>query len=267
LTVQTSRGCPHQCEFCASSVLLTSKYKQKPVNKVIEEINKIMEIWKHPFIEFADDNSFVNKVYWKELLDQLKNKRIRWFAESDLSISEDEELLGLMRKSGCAQILIGFESPVEAGLKGLELHKDWKFKHFPYYRDAIRKIQSHGITVNGCFILGLDGHTPDIFERVFDFVRTTELYEVQITILTAFPGTPLYKRFENEHRIIEPGQWEKCTLFDVNFRPLNMSANELSDGFKRLGIKLYSEEFTKWRRNNYKNFLRKHRQQKKGTSM
>jgi len=267
LTVQTSRGCPHQCEFCASSVLLTSKYKQKPVNKVIEEINKIMEIWEHPFIEFADDNSFVNKAYWKELLNKLKNKRIRWFAESDLSISEDEELLGLMRKSGCAQILIGFESPVEDGLRGLELHNNWKFKHFPYYRDAIRKIQSHGITVNGCFILGLDGHTPDIFERVFDFVRTTELYEVQITILTAFPGTPLYKRLENEHRIIEPGQWKKCTLFDVNFRPLNMSPTELSDGFKRLGVKLYGEEFTRWRRNNYKKFLRKHRQQKKGASI
>ncbi len=72
LTVQTSRGCPHLCEFCASSVLLTKQYKQKPVARVIAEIDRIRAIWSHPFIEFADDNSLVNRTYWKELLTHLK---------------------------------------------------------------------------------------------------------------------------------------------------------------------------------------------------
>ena len=258
LTVQSSRGCPHQCEFCAGSVVLTTKYKQKPVEKVIQEIDRILEIWKHPFIEFADDNSFVNKSYWKELLSSLKSRKIRWFAETDLSVSEDDELLELMRQSGCAQVLIGFESPVTAGLSGLELRSDWKSRKFPLYKDAIRTIQSHGIAVNGCFVIGLDGHTPEIFDQVYDFVRAAELYEVQVTILTAFPGTPLYRRLEQENRILEPGQWQKCTLFDVNYRPTHMNPGELADGFRNLVVRLYGDEFTAWRRNTFKQYLREH---------
>ena len=158
LTVQASRGCPHRCEFCASSVLLTGRYKQKPVDNIVREIDRILEIWERPFIEFADDNALVNRSYWKELLTRVRGKRLRWFAETDLSVARDPELLDLMRESGCAQVLIGLESPVEEGLAGLELASDWKRKRFPDYRDAIRKIQSRGITVNGCFVIGLDGH-------------------------------------------------------------------------------------------------------------
>lgn len=251
LTVQTSRGCPHRCDFCASTVMLTRKYKQKPTAKVLAEIDRILELWDRPFIEFADDNSFVNHRYWKELLPSLRGKKIRWFAETDLSVAADIELLDLMRESGCAQVLIGFESPIETGLRGLELRGDWKHRQFPRYAEAIRTIQSRGITVNGCFILGLDGHTPKIFDRVMAFVRDAELYEVQITILTPFPGTPLYARLRDEGRLIEPENWKKCTLFDINFRPTDMSVEALHAGFKKLAVELYSDEFTTWRRMNF----------------
>ena len=260
LTVQTSRGCPHRCEFCASSVILTDRYKQKPVTNVIREIDRILQIWDSPFIEFADDNSCINKSYWKELLGELKGRNIRWFTETDISICEDEQLLTLMRQSGCAQVLIGLESPTEAGLSGLELNSDWKHKRFPYYKDAIRTIQSHGITVNGCFVIGLDGHGPEIFDQVYEFVRDTGLYEVQITIMTPFPGTPLYYRLEAEGRLIEPGAWQRCTLFDLNYKPKDMSEVELTSGFKELVIKLYSDEFTKWRRGQFKQLLRETRE-------
>ena len=256
LTVQTSRGCPHRCEFCAGSILLTDQYKQKPIDKVLEEVDKIRRIWHRPFIEFADDNSFVNRPYWQELLGELKKRRIKWFTETDLSVSQAPELLQLMRDSGCAQVLIGLESPVEGGLSGLELRNDWKLKRFSKYQEAIREIQSHGITVNGCFILGLDGHTPDIFESVYQFVCETELYGVQATILTPFPGTPLYARLEREGRILKPGDWRTCTLFDLNFQPSHMSPEALREGFRNLVTRLYSEEFTHWRRRTFMNRLR-----------
>jgi len=256
LTVQTSRGCPHHCEFCASSVVLTHRYKQKPIDKVVAEIDRILKIWKRPFIEFADDNSFVNHAYWKELLKQLRGKGLKWFAETDISVADDEELLDLMREAGCAQVLIGLESPTDAGLHGLELRNDWKLQKFPQYKSAIRAIQERGITVNGCFVIGLDGHTTDIFEQVYSFVKDTELYEVQVTILTPFPGTPLYTRLEREGRLIEPRNWKKCTLFDINFKPAKMSKEELHAGFKRLVVDLYSDEFTKWRRGRFKHAIR-----------
>ncbi|MCK5448499.1 MAG: DUF4070 domain-containing protein, partial [Gemmatimonadetes bacterium] len=210
----------------------------------------------------ADDNAFVNREYWKELLTELGDRRIRWFAETDLSVARDGELLDLMRRSGCAQVLLGLESPVEVGLAGLELRSDWKRKRFPEYREAIRAIQSHGITVNGCFVIGLDGHTTEIFDHVFDFVRDSELYEVQVTILTPFPGTPLYERLDREGRILEPGEWTKCTLFDVNYRPANMSPAELADGFRQLVVRLYGDEFTRWRRARFKESVEKGLQQK-----
>jgi len=263
LTVQTSRGCSHRCEFCASSILLTSQYKQKPQEKVLAEIDRIKEIWKHPFIEFADDNTFVNKTYWKQLLPELKKRKFRWFTETDISIAQDKELLNLMRESGCAQVLIGLESPSGAALDGIETLQNWKAKQVTSYKEAINLIQSHGISVNGCFILGLDNHGPEIFDQVYDFVNDTGLHEVQITIQTAFPGTPLYKRLKEENRIIEVDAWEKCTLFDINYIPKKMTTDALSEGFKKLALRLYSEEFTQTRKKRFKDILRKNIQTEK----
>jgi radical SAM superfamily enzyme YgiQ (UPF0313 family) len=161
-----------------------------------------------------------------------------------------------MRDSGCQQVLIGLESPVRENLNGLELRNNWKARQQDYYREAIAKIQSYGITVNGCFILGLDADTPEVFDDVLQFVRDSGLYEVQITFLTAFPGTPLYHRLKAEGRIIRDKAWELCTLFDINFTPRNMSRDQLQAGFLRLAKRLYSAEETQLRRRRFKRMLK-----------
>ena len=171
----------------------------------------------------------------------LAKENLRWFTETDVRVAQDDELLGLMRDAGCQQVLIGLETPRAAGLNGLELKRNWKLRQRDSYRAAIARIQSFGITVNGCFILGLDGDTPEVFEDVFQFVRDSGLYEVQITFMTAFPGTPLYRRLLAEGRIIHEGAWELCTLFDINVRPRDMSLEELQSGFVNLAGRLYSE--------------------------
>lgn len=256
LTVQTSRGCPHLCEFCATSPLIAKKYKQKPIKKVLNEIDKIKDLWEGHFIEFVDDNAVIDRKYWKEFLLQLKSRKIRWFVETDISVSEDEEILKLMRDSGCAQVLIGLESPVEAGLDNLEMKGNWKLRQFPKYKEAVKKIQSHGIRVTGCFVFGLDEQGPEIFNQVYDFAVETEMFDVQITLQTPFPGTPLYTRLKNENRLLEEENWKKCTLFDVNFKPKNMSVEELRNGFRNLGVKIYGEELAKWRREIFKKYLK-----------
>jgi radical SAM superfamily enzyme YgiQ (UPF0313 family) len=98
LTVQTSRGCPWRCAFCASSILLTARYKQKPMHMVLAEIDKIRELWRRPFIEFADDNAFVRREWWRQFLPELRTRRIKWFAGVDLSVDEDGDLVVLMRE-------------------------------------------------------------------------------------------------------------------------------------------------------------------------
>lgn len=242
LTVQTQRGCPWRCEFCAASIRLTPLYKVKPVAKVIAEIHAIKRLWPKPFIEFADDNTFVHRRHGKELLRAVAEEGIRWFTETDVSVADDPELLELMREAGCAEVLIGLESPTARGIDGVELRRNWKAGRFDRYLDAIERVQSHGIAVNGCFVLGLDGDGPDVFDAVEAFVHASGQFDVQITVLTPFPGTPLYDRLLEEGRLLEPSAWERCTMFDVNFRPKGMSPDTLQRELVELGRRLYTDD-------------------------
>lgn len=251
LTVQTQRGCPFDCEFCAASIRLAPGFKTKPVAKVIAEIKRIKSIWAQPFIEFADDNTFSSKAHARELLRAMQGLGIRWFTETDLSIAAHPELLSLMRDGGCAQVLIGFEAPARGPLERLEQKSNWKARQFEHYAESIETIQSHGITVNGCFVLGLDGTTTDSFGDVLRFVRDSGLYEVQITVQTPFPNTPLYERLRREGRLLRENAWELCTLFDVNFQPSHMTVAELERGLRELAGALYDAETTRERQRRF----------------
>lgn len=259
LTVQTSRGCPWRCEFCASSILLTSRYKLKPVDNVIAEIRAIKQVWPRPFIEFADDNSFADKRRSRLLLEAVAKEDVRWFTETDVSVADDPDLLAMMCRAGCAEVLIGFESPSRTGLDGIELRRNWKHGRISSYRDAVERVQSHGIRVNACFVLGLDGDGPEVFDAVEEFVEQTLPFDVQITVQTAFPGTPLYERLRREGRLIDEVGWDRCTLFDVNFRPLHMTVEDLERGLVELGRHLYSDEATARRRRGFKDQWRRGR--------
>ncbi len=250
ITVQTQRGCPFNCDFCGASIRLNPRFKAKPVERVIAEIHRIKEAWSHPFIEFADDNTFADKSRGRELVRALIPEGLRWFTETDISIARDPELLAMMKDAGCAQILIGLESP-SAGLDGLEHKANWKQKQCDNYQRAIETIQDAGVTVNGCFVLGLDGQDTTCFDAVFDFVRATGLYEVQITVMTAFPNAPLYDRLASSGRLIEPEAWEACTLFDVNYLPEKMTVAELENGFRDLGKRIYDTGFIEERRRKF----------------
>ncbi|NOZ41009.1 MAG: B12-binding domain-containing radical SAM protein [Planctomycetes bacterium] len=251
LPVQTTRGCPWRCDFCASNVMLGQPYRKRPATQVVRDIQAAKQQNPHVFIEFADDNTFVDHEWGKELCRNLIPLKVKWFTETDISVADDPELLRLMRRARCRQLLIGLESPDQDSLDGIELRANFKGQRSTTNMDAVRRIQSHGITVNGCFILGLDKQTPAVFQEILDFALEAPLYDVQITVLTPFPGTPLYERLLQEGRIIEPGRWDLCTLFDVNHIPLNMTPDQLREGMYWLVEKLFSEDCLRVRRKHF----------------
>lgn len=250
ITVQTQRGCPRKCHFCAASHTI-SNYKCKTPLQVLREIEEIKKFWAHPFIEFADDNTFLDRRNAKNLLRTLIPQRIRWFTESDISVSEDTELLELISVAGCYQVLIGLESVDSDALAEVD-RRGWKLKQHVKYRSAIEKIQSYGISVNGCFVLGWDHDTLDVFKDTLDFVVDLGLSEVQLTVLTPFPNTVLFQKLKAEGRLIDEIFWDACTLFDVTFRPSRMSVEQLQQGLLWLFRQIYSEDATSRRKSVFK---------------
>ncbi|BBM84085.1 B12-binding domain-containing radical SAM protein [Candidatus Uabimicrobium amorphum] len=251
LTIQTSRGCPRNCDFCAASLLISERFNQKPIDLIIDEIRTARKYFSQPFFEFADDNTFLNKAWSKDFLQQLQREEIRYFTETDASVAEDTQLCDLISQSGCRQVLIGFESPNEQHLEGID-PVGWKKKQAPKIRKVVDTLQSRGIGVIACFILGLDHHTPEIFPQVWQFVQDLGAEDVQFTVLTPFPGTPLFDRLKKEGRLLKERFWESCTLFDVNYQPQNMSVQELEQGMHWLFSQAYTEDAYQKRKQHFK---------------
>lgn len=257
LTLQTTRGCPLHCSFCAASRLI-SPYRKKSHEQIRRELEAILELWPRPFIELADDNTFVDKRWARDLVRLLSEYSVKWFTESDISLADDPELLCLLGKSGCTQVLIGLESAAPESMHGVDLG-DWKSRRHGAYADQVRRIQDHGVSVNGCFILGFDQDGPDIFHRTRDYIDSMELSEVQITLLTPFPGTSLRAQLEAEGRLLADAKWSQYTLFDLTFQPARLSVEEMRNGFRGLMQDVYSDQRVSARRRNFKDCIRRSR--------
>jgi len=254
LTLQTTRGCPIGCSFCGASRLI-SPYRKKAQSQIRSELEAILAIWPRPFIELADDNTFLDKTWSRDLARTLGDYPAKWFTETDISFADDPELLELCAAAGCRQVLIGLESGSRQSL----LHADrsgWKERRRDNYRDSVSRIQSAGISVNGCFVLGFDGETPHIFEETLELIDSLNLAEAQITLLTPFPGTALTRTLEAEGRLFQPVDWSCCTLFDLMFEPSDMTAQELRSGFRWLMQEVYSDPRVKRRNQTFRASVR-----------
>lgn len=236
--VQTTRGCPHDCDFCAASKIYGEHYRRKSVGQVVAEVERVREIFGPVSLGFSDDNMLVHRGFSRELLERLVPFGLEWVAQTDVSVARDDGLLDLLRRSGCVHLFVGFESVTPEGLHGLDEH-EWKLRQWPRYRDDIARIQSFGIGVMGAFIVGLDTDGPDVFERTAEFILDNRLYDAQVSILTPFPGTRLRCRLEREGRLL-PTPWSNYTVFDVNFVHPRLSREELEDGLLSIYLRINS---------------------------
>jgi|LSQX01.3.fsa_nt_gb radical SAM superfamily enzyme YgiQ (UPF0313 family) len=251
--IQTSRGCPHKCEFCSSSTIFGTKFRFKKVEQVVKEIEALKKVWNRPYIYFADDNMTANRKYAKELMKAIIPLKIRWQGYSDIAVAQDEELLELLYKSGCTHLLIGLES---LSYDNLGIIESWKANQLDKYTTNIEKIQSHGIGVFGSFILGLDNDTTSVFQNLRNFILDNNLFGAIITVQTPLPGTRLYDRIKKDNRILNYN-WDYYTLFDVVCKPVNMSVEELEEGFAWVYKEIYSLEAVKKRSMHFKNIISK----------
>jgi radical SAM superfamily enzyme YgiQ (UPF0313 family) len=221
--IQTTRGCPFNCDFCCVTDFFGQTYRTRPIPDIIREINTMS---RRTVIFFVDDNIAGNPKYAKELFKALIPLNIRWFGQASLVIAKNRELLRLAAKSGCISFFMGIESVSPSSLK--EVGKS--MNRVEDYKESIKIIQDHGIGIIGAFIFGFDSDNKSVFEETVSFIEKSQIELPSLAILTPLPGTRLYDRMEKAGRIIER-DWAKYTIGEVVFQPKLLTVEELQEGY------------------------------------
>lgn len=223
--VQFSRGCRFNCTFCSIRAFYGNNLRQRPIEHVVEDIRRSGR--RHIFL--VDDNLFVDRDTAYALFEALVPLNISWSCQVSIDIARDEELVQLMRRSGCISALIGFESLNPSSLR--QLKKQWNTK-WQSYDDAIAVFRRAGIMLYGTFIFGCDNDTPDSFGETVAFALRNKFVLANFNPLTPTPGAPLYDELLAEGRLLHDRWWldPEFGYGDATFEPRGMTAQELTEG-------------------------------------
>ena len=221
-TVQATRGCKHRCDFCSVSALYPKVF-QRPIDDIIRDI----KAQKGSRLVFNDVSLVDDVEYAKELFTALKPLKKTWGGLATIEVAQNDELLDLMRDSGCQYLLIGFESFNQKSLK--KIGKG--FNKIKFYKEAMENLHARDISIQGTMVFGFDDDDTDVFKETVERAEELKIDIPRYSIYTPYPGTPLYKRLERENRIISTN-WEDYDTMHVVYQPLGMSVDELYRGFK-----------------------------------
>jgi radical SAM superfamily enzyme YgiQ (UPF0313 family) len=219
-TVQVSRGCPVSCSFCSVSSYFGRSHRTRPLAQVLEEIKALP---RKLFI-FVDDNIAGDPAMAKELFSAMIPLKKKWVAQASLSIADDAQLLNLAARSGCIGLLIGFESLSHDVLRSIGKRVNLQRR----YEEVIKEIHARRIHIQGSFIFGFDGDTPEAIHTTVEFVKQTRLTGVNFCHLTPFPGTRLFDELEKEGRILHR-DWSKYDRQNIVFQPRHFTPESLQD--------------------------------------
>jgi len=229
--VQTTRGCPHQCDFCHVTHFFGKTYRCRPVDEVIEEVKRL----EGDFLVFIDDNIAGNRRYAKELFTRLKPLKKKWASQASMTLTRDPELLKLAAESGCVSLFIGVESLSEENLK--DVNKAFNQVH--QIEEAMKAVHDYDIMVVAGLIFGLDHDDEGVFERTLRFCERNRIELPSFFLLTPLPGTPLFERMESEGRLLHK-DWAQYNGATVVFKPRLMTEETLQRGFNWACKEAYS---------------------------
>jgi radical SAM superfamily enzyme YgiQ (UPF0313 family) len=222
-SIEATRGCPHQCDFCVVPTAWSKTYAHRPIEDVVAEL----ATFEGRHAVFLDLSPVEDVHYAKELYRAMIPLRMRWVALATTRIAEDAELLSLAARSGCKGLLIGFESISQDTLD--QTRKP--FHRANDYGEVVKRLHDHGIGIMGCFVFGFDNDDESVFERTVEFVDRTRIDLPRYAVATPFPRTGLYRRLEAEGRLLHRN-WALYDVEHVVFQPAKMSPERLQEGLE-----------------------------------
>ena len=255
--LETTRGCPHRCDFCGVSKFFGFRYRNRPIPEIERELSTLFQkgpvmspglkkflsllnkdlpyFLKRRLLYIIDSNIAGDKRFCLELLSLLKGFDLLWYGHAPVSIAFDQKLLEGFAQSGCIALNIGFESFSTQNLNAMGKG----FNQPSRYTEAVQRIYDQGIGIMGTFIVGLDDDDPGVFQRIIDFCVDSKLDWALTFIMAPYPGTDSFSRLEKEGRIF-CRDWEKYDSLNVVYQPLRMSVVELEKGMRRIWKEVFS---------------------------
>jgi radical SAM superfamily enzyme YgiQ (UPF0313 family) len=237
--VETTRGCPLDCEFCAVTTFFGGHYRSRPLEDVLAELHGLPPfdgfVMKN-VVFFVDDNIVSNRAYARALLTRIADLGLRWVAHASVNLADDPDMLKLCQRSGCMGVLIGFETLSAETMRSIGRKSRLRMD----YLDAIQRIHDHGIGIDGSFVFGFDTDDDGVFDRTLDFVTRAKIEVPYYSVLTPYPGTRLHDRLSRENRIVNR-DWSFYDTSHVVIRPKQLTPEQLQEGYFRVFRESYAK--------------------------
>ena len=232
--METSRGCQFHCEFCSITEFFHQTYNPRPVEDVVREIQSL----KKRILFFVDDNLAMDSERLKLLCRAMIPLNKRWIGQLSIHAANDMELLGLMKQSGCAGVLIGFESLSTETLTDMGKKVNTKED----FSQAVENLRQFGLSVYATFVFGYEHDTEEAFFKTLEFALKSKFFFAAFNHLVPFPGTRVYQRLKHEGRLLKPQWWldDSVRFGDVVFKPAQLTPERLSELCLEYRKKFYS---------------------------